>query len=366
MNTFTEFFNPVNILTIALLTLITYPLALVAFRAIRDRALTSVRVYQWIPRRFGDSRWEYQRAARYMSGLSYRWPFMAMAPRWFQPEESRSRSLTVVSWKEFRDTDDYVVRRWFKDDEYYLLVRYPNWTDQLRLLAAILSLVAIIAAGLWWNFHPETMWSRVTATPAPTQIAAAPTRTPRPTATPAPEVEVTDSGNTLVVELDRDVPPSEFWRRINEALSASCDVCPSIPTIPIPDWVWDIVGDWEFTVVRLPEGMDGYIVAYQTPYGMAVRRVDDNFQQIGNPEALAETEATIAARDRRFGIGYDNDGWDLPINGYRGNTVLIVTELGDLAMIVESRGIVYNFRWWHIAVLIIVIIAGVVVYRRIY
>lgn len=245
-----------------------------------------------------------------------------------------------------------------------------NWTPLMRVLwgwgwmtLVIFVIVGFILGPLPWlaGFFVPTSATM----PAPTQVAVVPTSPPQRTATPV-QVEVTTEGYALVVELDRDVPPSEFWQRVNEALSASCDVCLWIPTIPIPDWVWNIIGDWEFTIVRLPEGMDGYIVAYQTPYGMAVQRVDDNFQQIGTPEPLAETEATIAALDRRFGIGYDNDGWDLPIDGYRGDVLVTVTTSINLPLIVEARGFAYNFRGWHIAIVIILIIVGVVAYRKIY
>lgn len=363
-------FNPVNYLMIAFLTLISFPYAVIALRMIRRDAIAAYRVYKWTQWSRGDEEWSHSNMARAMSGLNFTWPMLSLVPRFSLPGEKEA--LEFVKEAEFEKRHNYAHRdqKWSADKEDYLIVRHRfAWGQTRAVFFLALFFVVLIGGGLWLNAHPVSA-AEAPTTPAPTQVVAptsvVPTSAPLSTATPAPEVEVTNEGDALVVDLDRDVPPSEFWRRVNEALNATCEFCPPIPTIPIPDWVWDIIGDWEFTIIRLPEGMDGYIVAYQTPYGMAVQRVDDQFDQIGNPEALAESEVTIAARDRRFGIGYSNKGWDKPINRYRGNTVLTVTESGGPAMIVEARGFAYNFRLWHIAVVIILIVVGVVVYRRIY
>lgn len=329
-------------------------------------------------------------------GLTIRWISFGIWPefsyRWIEWVDWRgmkrpvfhSKSLYVeyeIDWSTGKPFDKSNASWWKGEVEYVFTHRAwknawknaicANWTPLMRVLwgwgrwtLVIFAIVGFILGPLPWfaGFFVPT----AATTPESTQIAVAPTSAPHPTATSDPQIEVTTEGYALVVELDRDVPPSEFWRRVNEALSVSCDVCVWTPTIPIPEWVWNIIGNWEFTIVRLPRGMEGYIVAYQTPYGMAVQRVDDHFQPIGNAEPLAETEATIAARDRRFGIGYDNSGWDKPINGYRGDALVTVTESSNAPLIVEARGFAYNFRIWHVAVLIILIIIGVVAYRKIY
>lgn len=350
MNTFTEIYP---YLAVLLLFALPSLVAVVAFRAVRDHALTSVKVYKWTGRYISDSRWVYQRMARSMYGLKFEWPFMTLTPRWFQPEESRSRSLSVVPWKQFRDTDEYYVRRFHKDGEYYLLVQRPDRTVFNWLAAIDLFVVGLIAATLFW------FSGRSSATPEPiaTQVAVEPTSTPRPTATPEPEVEVVDGGDSIVIDLDQQAVGDALLEWLNEHAKGT-----SIPTLsgPLVDWINSL--PWpEVAAFEMPEGMDGFVVVARKSDGFELLRLDDKGNFVGGPIALKNTkEFTLHARELKWGVRY-TDKFRVT-NESQGHIDVYVAESGEPTMATGYH--LFNFRWWHIAVLIIVIIIGGVVYRR--
>lgn len=353
-HTMNTFFNPVNYLMITFLTLIAYLFAIVAFRTIRNHALNSIGVYEEKRQLYArHPNWEYLGRARFAftDGLKYRWPFMSLSPRWLLARGDHNKVLDVITWKDFGEEKEYTYSRWYKDSEQYLLVKRPDHAVLGWLLVIDFLLVGLLTVVLWFNAHPDVFSARSAATPVATQVAVS-TSAPRPTATPELEVEVTDSGTAIVIDLDKQAPASALLEWINGLKG------PDLPALPsaLEEWLNSL--PWpEVAAFELPEGMDGFVVVARRGDGFELVRLEENGNPVGSPVALKGTkEFTLHARELKWGVRYSNKF--RVTDESQGHIDVYVAESGEPSMAVGYH--LYNFRWWHWLIWLIVGILGII------
>lgn len=340
-------------LAVCILFFVPYVLAIVAFRAIRDRELTSVKAYKHVDEHPWSPYWQYFQAACFVSGLRRRWTFMGLSPWWSLGQRSnRHLALDVISWKVFVDTLEYNRSFWYKDDEKYLLVRRPDRTVLIWLTVIDILLVSLLGAALGIG----TFTAKPAATPVATQAAAIPTIqivTPRtrPTATPVPAV----NGDSIVIDLGQQAPGDALLQWINGLPG------PNLPALPsaLEDWLNSL--PWpEVAAIQLPEGMDGFVVVARWGDGFELVRLDQYGNPVGSPVALSGTkEFTLHARELKWGVRY-SDKFRVTDES-QGHVDVYVAESGEPTMAAGYH--LYNFRWWHLLILVIVAMGIVAAYR---
>lgn len=349
MNTFTY-------LMIAFLTLITFPYAVIAFRMIRRDAIVAYRVYKWTTWSHDDEEWSYSGMAKAMRGLSFTWPMLSLVPRFSLPGEKEA--LEFVEEAEFDKRNQYAHRdeKWRVGKEDYLIVRHRfAWGQTWTIFLLALLFVVLIGGGLWFNTHPVA--AEVPTTPEPTQIAVQ-TSAPLPTPMPEPEVEIVDGGDSIVIDLDQQAVGDALLEWLNDHAKGV-----SIPTLsgPLADWLNGL--PWpEVAAFEMPEDMDGFVVVARKGDGFELVRLEESGNLIGGPVALTDTkEFTLHARELKWGVRY-SDKFRVT-NESQGHIDVYVAESGEPTMATGYH--LYNFRWLHAAIAVIVlIIAGIVVYRR--
>lgn len=354
MNTYFDY------LAVAFLFLFPSLVVVIFGRALRGLAMTSVHVYHWYASEFSDGRWEKLCTAQTLKqGLSWRRPYLWFMPRWFLSDQSKS--LPIVSYKDFDEAEDYWEERWSIGDKPYLLVRKPDHSVRNVLLALDILLIVLLAGALWLNFHPGAFSAQPTPTVAPTAEYATPRPTPtgptmEPLSTTTPEVEVTEGGESIVINLDQQAPGDALLEWINGLKG------PDLPALPtaLEDWLNSL--PWpEVAAIELPEGMDGFVVVARRGDGFELVRLDESGNLIGSPVALEEVNGlTLHARDLKWGVRY-SDKFRVTDES-QGHIDVYVAESGEPTMATGYH--LYNFRWWHVAVLIVLIIIGIVAYRK--
>lgn len=330
--------------------------------------------------------------------LTVRWADMGIWPefthRWVEWLDWRSikrpvlHSDTVYGTRQegLERLEKYHHPEWTIGEAQYALTYRPwehnwrtalrvNWTPIMRVLwhwgratLVIFAIVGFILGPLPWLagfFKPG-------ATPAPTVIA--PTSAPLPTATPEVEVVQPQGADVLVIDLDRDAPPGEVWDWLNDKLAG----IPG-PDIPVgwkpPQWLRDLFL-YDVAVIRLPEGMGGYVLVNWLPTtwkyetGLQFRLVNNYFQQIGDPVAVDTDEATVRAGDLQWGVAWSFEkGWDRLTRTARGQVYVIVNDRMDRSidpvLLVGDIRWYEKVQWWHWTIGgALLLLIGYAIYRR--
>ncbi len=353
MNTYFDFF------AFVFLFVLPYTVAVIAFRIIRKEALTRFVVYQWVSGS-SESYWQYHGMAKNMNSLKFTWAAMELVnPLWFLPlGKTPRKDVGVVQKRSFNDTDDHFIGRFLIDDTYYLIVDQGRSKTLLLAIFIAWIIVTPIVMTFWLNAHPGAFVSaEPTVTPAPTatQVAVS-TSAPRPTGTP--EIQVTDGGDSIIINLDEQAPSDALLEWINGLQG------PDLPGLPstLEEWLNSL--PWpEVAAIQMPEGMDGYVVVARWRDGFELVRLDQYGNPVGGPVALKDTkDFTLHARELKWGVRY-NDKFRVTNEG-QGHIDVYVTESDEPPMATGYH--MYNFRLWHIAIVIVLIIVGIVAYRKIY
>lgn len=369
-------------LAVAFLFLFPSLVVVIFGRAFRGLAMTSVHVCHWYASEFSTGRWETLCAARtFKQGLSWRRPYLWFMPRWFLSDQSTY--LPTVSYKDFDEAKDYWDERWSIGDKPYLLVRKPDHSVRNVLLALDILLIVLLAGALWLNFHPGAFVSaQSTVTPAPTAEYATPRPTPTgptmeplPTATPV-QIEVDEE--SIIIDLtDRPNSTNELIEWLNEQLSVV--PIPTLPfDVPLPEWLIELFGFGDSAVIVMP-GQGQMLVTHVSVNGEHYMMF--TWFEIGNDglsrTPLAQTglikgrKATLTAGDYVWGLEYSPGNsighrWSVGSNA-KGNVVIFATNLNPRSgheINIEPVGLAYNFRWWHLLILALVVIVGIVAYRK--
>lgn len=405
--------NTFDYLAVACLFLSPYLLAIVAFRFIRNDAIARYRVYKWFTWTGGDSEWQYYGGVALMHEIRWLWPLFLLTPTFvLKNTAGEDKNLKVVAKQDLKKDDSWAHRdqKWRVSDDDYLIVRnHMTWSKTLIVLFITALLGAFISAGLLLNAHPGAFSARPTATESPIEATAEPTQSAkqycRGLYSPdepyeiefkvpkgesrvytyvKPDGEVRQvviechdgvgmtyndvqyapaPATVLVINLDQEASPSEIWEWLNSNLAAI-----PVPDLPInwqpPEWLVKLFGE-PVTVIRLPEGMPGYVIVTYTEAGLKFIRTDDEFRMIGNPQFVFDNEATLQAATLHWGIEFDVDhyAWKRPTGGYKGNTLLIVFEnVYDPTFSVRGRGWAYNLGYWPILGVAAILLIALAIY----
>lgn len=189
------------------------------------------------------------------------------------------------------------------EDGRFLITRfyqYPvNWDRRLAFVTILLAL------GITLFFGYKAWKNRSTQVESTPQVTEGPvTATPEPTTTATAEPS---EGDAAILKVDLDQPVPETASELIEWLNSHMPEI-NLPLLevdfPLPNWLVDLFTQGA-TVVKLPQGMDGFVFVVHNPDGnLEVIRTNDQFEQVGSPIYLDGTKFTLEAKDLHWGIEY--------------------------------------------------------------